>query len=266
MSDPFDALREPAVPIDPDPRFAARLRARLEQAVLRGTPMTVQGHITYASVWTPDVSRAADFYAEVLGWRYAPARSPQGRHVEGLGQHLGMWSDEEYTGTYLALTVTDAEATARRVRDAGGTAGDVTQEEFGRAATCTDDQGLPFSIVESPAPAESTAVPGEIVYVTIEIPDEERTKAFFATVFDWHFTPGRVDHGWGIDDIRPMSGLHGGQPRPRVVPMYQVTDIHAATQRVQTAGGTATTPEQQPYGTSSKCTDNQGTPFYLGQL
>ena len=33
MTDPFDALREPAVPTNPDPDFAASLRARIERAL-----------------------------------------------------------------------------------------------------------------------------------------------------------------------------------------------------------------------------------------
>ena len=31
MTDPFDTLREPVVPTDPDPDFAASLRARIER-------------------------------------------------------------------------------------------------------------------------------------------------------------------------------------------------------------------------------------------
>ena len=33
MTDPLDALRAPITPADPDPAFAARLRARLERAL-----------------------------------------------------------------------------------------------------------------------------------------------------------------------------------------------------------------------------------------
>jgi hypothetical protein len=34
------------------------------------------------------------------------------------------------------------------VRTAGGTAGEIEQQRFGRSALCTDDQGLPFRITE----------------------------------------------------------------------------------------------------------------------
>ena len=33
MTDPLEALREPIGPVDPDPAFAGRLRARLERAL-----------------------------------------------------------------------------------------------------------------------------------------------------------------------------------------------------------------------------------------
>ena len=35
MTDPFDALRTPVSPLDPDPAFAARLRTRIERALAR---------------------------------------------------------------------------------------------------------------------------------------------------------------------------------------------------------------------------------------
>ena len=34
MTDPLDALRAPIEPVDPDPAFAAALRARVERALL----------------------------------------------------------------------------------------------------------------------------------------------------------------------------------------------------------------------------------------
>jgi predicted enzyme related to lactoylglutathione lyase len=63
-----------------------------------------------------------------------------------------------------------------------------------------------------------------------------------------------------------MTGMAGGSDRPTVVPMYRVADIAAAVERVRSAGGTATDPEQQPYGVTAVCTDDQGTRFYLGEL
>jgi predicted enzyme related to lactoylglutathione lyase len=77
---------------------------------------------------------------------------------------------------------------------------------------------------------------------------------------------GRVEDGWGVEDIVPMTGMQGGHEQPTAVPMYRVDDIDAAVERVRAAGGTATDPQRQPYGTTSECTDDQGTRFHLGQL
>jgi predicted enzyme related to lactoylglutathione lyase len=48
--------------------------------------------------------------------------------------------------------------------------------------------------------------------------------------------------------------------------MWSVADIEDAVAAVRAAGGTATDPERQPYGSTSDCTDDEGLRFYLGQL
>ena len=86
MADPFDALRLPTTPVAPDPRFAAALRARLEEALtpeppdpatvpaisLRGgdtvtttEPATTHALAPYLSVH--DAAAALDWYRDVLG-------------------------------------------------------------------------------------------------------------------------------------------------------------------------------------------------------
>ena len=70
--------------------------------------------------------------------------------------------------------------------------------------------------------------------------------------------------GWAVDGVVPMTGMHGGHAEAAAVPMWKVDDVAAAVERVRAAGGTATDPERQPYGTTAECTDDQGTRFYLG--
>src|SRR3979490_2035718 len=41
MTDPFEALREPVTPVDPDPPFAGRLRQRLTREVFAPTGATM---------------------------------------------------------------------------------------------------------------------------------------------------------------------------------------------------------------------------------
>ena len=100
----------------------------------------------------------------------------------------------------------------------------------------------------------------------MSVPDSGLYRDFYGTVFGWTFTPGRVDDGWGVQGVRPMTGMRGGASRPEVVPMYGVPDITAAVAAVRASGGTATDPTEMPYGTTSDCVDDQGMSFYLGQV
>jgi uncharacterized glyoxalase superfamily protein PhnB len=232
------------------------------------------GDVAYTSLWVPDVERAAAFYAAVLGWRYAAGGGPRGRQVEGLTQRIGLWGGEQHPTTFLSFAVDDVAAATERVRAAGGRADEPTREPYGLTAMCADDQGMPFAVYErTPDDTAAPAGPyrhGEICYLTIEVPDTVRARAFFATVLGWEFTPGQAEDGWGalIDgaEARYMTGLHGGHERTTVVPMYAVDDIDAAVRRVRAAGGTATDPARQPYGVTAECADDQGSRFYLGQL
>jgi uncharacterized protein len=224
------------------------------------------GDITYVSLWVPDLDRARAFFGSVLGWRY----DPEGRHVENLSLHHGLWTYDRST-LFLCIAVVDLAAAVERVRERGGTAEQPNEEPFGWVSNCVDDQGLPFALYGLEA-AEGRRLPanglvhGDLSYVTIETVDSARFRAFFGAVAGWQFTPGQVEDGWGVPDVVPMTGMHGGHARSTVLPMYRVDDIAAAVARVRAAGGTSTDPEQQPYGVTAECTDDQGTRFYLGTL
>ncbi|WP_433478687.1 VOC family protein [Spirillospora sp. CA-142024] len=255
--------------------------------IISSPPATVhpplrQGDVGYASVWVPDVERAATFYGTVLGWHSVPGGAAAGRHVEGLPeQHIGIFGGQEHRTTFLAFAVEDVHETIRRIHDSGGEAREPTEEPFGLSAECTDDQGMSFSIYQPPegtSPLESrlaeaagrTTHHGEISYLTIGVPDIAHARAFYGAVLGWEFIPGRTPGGWSVKlggtEVRPMTGMYGGTDRPVVVPMYSVDDIETAVTRVREAGGTASDPAQRPYGLTADCTDDQGGRFYLGQL
>ena len=215
MADPFVALRAPVEPVDPDPIFAARLRARLARALDLPKGVTVsdltlehdknadparirQGDIGYVSLWVPDVDRAAAFFATVLGWSYHPGSSGQERQVAGIQPSHGLHGGHDRGTLFLCFAVDDIDAGIERVTAAGGTAAQPRTEAHGRIADCVDDQGSPFALFQ-PAegarvvrPAENGAQPGDLGYVTIEVLDSARTRAFYQSVLGWRFTPGRV--------------------------------------------------------------------------
>jgi predicted enzyme related to lactoylglutathione lyase len=229
-----------------------------------------QGDVGYVSIWTPDVNRAADFYASVLGWTYH-VHEEQGRQVSGQSMHIGMWGGQQRPSLFVGYAVGDVDAAVARVRAAGGTSEGPKQAPYGRAADCVDDQGRPFSVFTPPAgdpgqrPPVNGSLGGDLSYLTYEVVDSERTRDFYGAALGWEFTPGRVDDGWQVRDIAPMSGIGGGAAEQRAVPMWRVDDITSAVERVRAGGGIATDPAQQPYGLTSECVDDQGMRFYLGQ-
>ena len=237
------------------------------------------GDIAYASLQVPDADRAATFFSAVLGWRFEGAPEPgDAWHVAGATPAQGIFGDLEQSTLFACYAVDDVGSAIERVRRAGGDAGTPHREPYGLIADCTDDQGTPFALVEVPPSASSDPTDagaerarngrreGDLSYLTFEVRDSARTRAFYSAVLGWQFTPGRVDDGWEPRDVAPMVGLHGGHPAATGVPMFRVDDVTAAVTRVRAAGGTATDPERQPYGLSSVCADDQGTRFYLGQL
>ena len=214
-------------------------------------------------------SAPPEFYADVLGWRYAPEADP------GRPQVLGTAVS---TGIYAGPGAGDAVLLLRRRRRRAGTpsrarGGGRSRRPGGPAVRpdrgCVDDQGVAFALVESAnggRPPANGAAPGDLAYVTLQVVSSTRARAFYSAVLGWRFSPGSVEDGWGVDDIVPMTGLSGGHDQSIAVPMWRVDDIEAAVERVRGAGGTSTEPERQPYGISASCTDDQGGQFYLGQL
>lgn len=234
------------------------------------------GDVVYTSLWVPDADRAAAFYATVLGWSYEQDSGPS-RQVIGTSPSQGILGGQEGSTLFVCYAADDLDSAVDRVRAAGGTASEPRDEPYGRTADCTDDQGTRFALNESagaPAVKESGGGSresngtgqGDLGYLTHLVADSKRTRDFYSAVLGWTYRPGGMDDGWEVEDVTPMTGLAGGSDEPAGVPMWRVDDIAAAVARVRRAGGTATEPEEKPYGQLSECSDDQGTRFYLGQL
>ena len=192
--------------------FGHRWMVRSEPAVQLSSEQTTgldHGDIGYASLWVGDAAQAGRFFSEVLGWRFAPT---DGRfQVEGQNVHQGIASGSDRSTLFLAFAVRDIADAIRRVRHAGGEAGQVTTEPWGLSCTCTDNQGARFAAYQ---PAEGVAArpveqrpggrPGDLAYVTMEMPDSAEARSFYGSVLGWHFNPGSVPDGWQVEGRYPM--------------------------------------------------------------
>ena len=229
------------------------------------------GDVAYASLWVPDIERAAGFFAAVLGWTYAPGSGEQGRRVTNTSLPQGLWGDVSDSTLFLSYFVDDLDAAITRVNEAGGTTDQPHREPYGYTVDCTDHEGVRFAMIEVPAgagPSRATlARPGHgaLTYITMQVAETAHARAFYGAVFGWDFTAGNWPDGWNVLEPLPMTGMARGRGRAGNLPVYQVDDVEAATQRVRDAGGTASAPDRRPYGTMSDCASPDGVTFSLWQ-
>lgn len=225
------------------------------------------GDIGYVSVWTPDAERAAGFYGHVLGWTYDPVS----QRVTNTDLPTGIFATDAAPTLFCCYAVDDVQAARSAIATAGGVPGEIRQTDYGVLLDATDPQGTAFAVFEPRAgqrrPEVNGSGPGELSYVTYEVPDPVGFRDFYGPLLQWTFEPGRVVDGWQVVGTHPMGGAAGGSENPTIVPMWTVDDIDAAVSRVREAGGTVLAePARQPYGVSAECIDNQGARFYLGEF
>lgn len=299
MTDPFEALREPVTPADPDPGFAGRLRQRLTREVLTSPGGTMSQRTTAARVerepaWPPaltpyiivsDARRAMDWYAEVFGAQrhgetYVNADGTVG-HAEVeigdavlmLAEHSDLWPDvpvrapgspATFSHT-LHLQVSDVDDTTERARRGGASVErEPADQPYGRLSVIVDPFGHRWMLLKPP-PRATRLRQGDVAHVTMTVRDSSRAREFYEAVLQVPFSPGHPG-AWRTEETRPPLGIRQSRgSQPQVQLSYRVDDITAAIERVRAAGGRAGEPERQPYGLLTECVDDQGTTFRLWQ-
>jgi uncharacterized glyoxalase superfamily protein PhnB len=167
----------------------------------------------------------------------------------------------------LHLTVPDVDAAVARARSVGATVERPAHDApYGRIAVIVDPYGHRWMLQVPAQPTSGGPRPGDVAYLTLQVPDGARARDFYEAVLGWTSVPGRVADGWQVEGTTPMIGIGGGTSEPGAVPMYAVDDIEVAVAAVRTAGGEAGGIEEQSFGRSALCRDDQGLPFWLGQL
>ena len=300
MTDPFESLREPVTPVDPDVGFAVALRRRLERAVFTTPGGTMPQQSTAAvqverePAWAPaltpyivvaDARRAIDWYVEVFGAqrRGEPHVNSDGTigHAEvGLGDAVlmlsepsGLWPnvpvrapDSPATFSHsLHLDVDDVDGATERARRGGAAVErEPADQRYGRAAVIVDPFGHRWMLLRPPA-GVTRFRQGDVANVTMTAPDPERAKEFYTAVLQVPFSSGHPGL-WRTEETRPPLGIFPSRgAEPEVQLSYRVDDVAAAVERVRAAGGHANEPERRPFGLLADCVDDQGTTFRLWQ-
>jgi uncharacterized glyoxalase superfamily protein PhnB len=290
MSDPLDALRAPIPPIDPDRAFAQRLRERLRRAIFqsRGAAMSTSQTEETEGAWGPaiapyigvrDARRALDWYVQVFDAvrRGEPFVNPDGSigHAElGIGDAVLMLAEYgpapagQDTGTAgpahsVFVSVPDVDETVRRAT-AGGAEVErpAADEPYGRTGVIVDPFGHRWIVNTRPRWA-SQSRPGDIVYMTVFVRDEDRLREFYGSVLGRRVlerTTTPTVSIWGIHH-EPATG----EEALGSVPVYRVPDVDAAVERVRAGGGQAEKPEERPHGWIASAIDPEGNHFSIWQ-
>jgi uncharacterized glyoxalase superfamily protein PhnB len=299
MTDPFEALREPVTPVDPDIGFAVALRMRLTREVLASSggimsQQTVTSRVEREPAWPPaltpyimvsDARRAMDWYAGVFGAQtrgelYVNADGTIGHAEVAIGdgvlmfsEHSDLWPDvpvraPDNPATFshtLHLQVEDVDGTTERARRSGASVErEPTDAPYGRGSVIVDPFGHRWMLLRPPAGATRFRQ-GDVANVTMVARDARRAREFYEAVLQVPFSPGHPGT-WRTEEITPPMGIFSSRSgEPEVQLSYRVDDIAAAMERVRAAGGSADEPQRLPYGLVVRCADDQGVTFRLWQ-
>jgi predicted enzyme related to lactoylglutathione lyase len=121
--------------------------------------------------------------------------------------------------------------------------------------------GSPGAGADGPDPARF----GDIGYVSLWVPDEEKAAAFFSRVLGWSYAsePGGPSHQ--VSGRMLNHGIHGGHDRGTLFLCFMIEDVGAGIDRVRTAGGWAGEPTEEPWGLTVMCRDIEDSAFALYQ-
>lgn len=106
----------------------------------------------------------------------------------------------------------------------------------------------------------------QLGYFTLDTPDIDRARAFYAALFGWRFDETASSPTYAhVADGAPPFGLVKGERKAFAHLYFRVGDIEAACARVVALGGEAAIPAESPSGLSAVVCDDQGVSFSLWQ-
>lgn len=184
----------------------------------------IPGVPCWVDVTTPDPAAARDFYSGLFGWKFEDVRapSPEGEHHAARGEAKGSsifdLSGETHRGYVAGLRsipersppiaawttyfwVDDADETAAKVRDAGGS---VVRDPFDFMGACrlaylADPEGATFGLWQEKGAkgAELVNDPGALVFNALNTRHLDGARSFYGAVFGWRTgSIGGGAEGW----------------------------------------------------------------------
>jgi uncharacterized protein len=219
------------------------------------------GTFCWVDLQTTDREGAKAFYAALFGWEaedmpagdagtYTMLRL-DGDEVCGLYEMEDARSEQGVPPHWLSyVSVEDADATASKARELGGTAfGEAFDVgDAGRMAFVQDPTGAMLGAWQPRQHIGARRVndPGCLGWNELQSREPEAAASFYAALFGWEMEPQEYDGklayvtiknaGWGNGGIMPMTDQHGDVP-PHWLPYFIVLSCDDAVARVRELGG-----------------------------
>jgi predicted enzyme related to lactoylglutathione lyase len=254
-------------------------------------PDYAPGTPSWVELSAADTDAAAAFYGELMGWTTTapgPEEETGGYRmfqqgdaaVAGLMGHMRPGQPTVWS-TYIS--VTDADETARKVTENGGSVMVPPMDvmEIGRMGFFSDPGGAVFGVWQpkSFGGADLVNEPNSLCWNEVLTRDPEELKAFYPAVFGWGVgRPGFEDapdsyRVWEVGG-QPVGGMmEMSEPWfPAEVPShwsvcFAVADCDATFAKAKELGATVTAePMTMPIGRFAGFADPQGAPFAVMAL
>lgn len=228
------------------------------------------GTPTWLDLAVADERGAREFYGAVFGWEFVAVAGGTDCLLRGLPV-AGLRTPADGYGWTVHLATDDCDQAVKRVTAGGGEVIEAPHEvgDRARAAMVVDPTGARLGLWQGRAHPGCRLVnePATLIRNDLVTPDPAVARAFYTAVFD--FTLDGNDDLPGMDftflrrpDGKEIGGIFG-QPGATSAwgTLFEVADTDATVARAVAAGGTATEPEETPYGRSAVVTDPFGTEF-----
>jgi predicted enzyme related to lactoylglutathione lyase len=234
-----------------------------------------------------DVEGAKAFYGALFGWDAVDAGPPEETGGYGFftlkGLHAAGYGPQQNPGPPFwssYVVVVDADATAKKVEQAGGTVVVAPMDVMGagRMAVFQDAEGAFFSVWQPGEHRGAQVVdePGALCWTELSTRDVDGAKSFYAAVFGWGatthadgpmpYTEYQLD-GASIAGMMPMPPMVPAQVPPFWLVYFAVDDADATVARAGELGGTVLVPLMDiPTGRFGVLTDPQGASFGVIRL
>jgi len=238
-----------------------------------------------------DPAAARRFYTEMFGWTTVDTPIGEGENDiytiyqldgQSVGAQYHLTPDApaaELLGGWLPyIAVEDADASARRVGELGGTVagGPMDVMEHGRMALARDPGGAVFALWQ-PRQHTGFGVRGEagsVGWNELATPDTAQAQAFYGGLFGWEGQTTSMGGGFDYTTFSGPAGMVGGMyaltPQmagmpPCWLPYFVVADADAAAEKARSLGATIQVgPDDIPgIGRFAMVQDPQGAMFYV---